>query len=261
MNTMTKTFRTRPLRLAALIATTWPLVVHAAHPLFTEDTGTQGAGRYQLELTLDRSRDADADTRVRARSANMVFSAGLTDALDLILGLPHEHLTEATGAAKARYSGYSDAEIAVKWRFYEEGALSLALRPGLGLPTGDDDAGLSAGHVSPSLFAISSYTHEAWVFHTHLGYAPVRDQGPDEHGHIYHASVAAEYSASERLRIVADTSIERNTDRTGHPNIGSMVVGLVFSLTPDLDLDFGYRRGLTSPAPDHSWLAGLALRF
>lgn len=40
-----------------------------------------------------------------------------------------------------------------------------------------------------------------------------------------------------------------------------MVIGLVFSLTPNLDFDLGYRKGLTDPAPDHNWLTGLAFRF
>lgn len=250
-----------PGRLALLLAAPWPLMAHAGHPLLTEDTGTQGAGHYQLELTHDLSTDEHADTQTRARSINTVFSAGLTDDLDLIISLPHERLTEKTGVAKTTISGYADVEIAAKWRFYEEGALSFALRPGLGLPSGNEDEGLSAGHVSPSLFAVSSYESGPWVFHLHVGYAPILDPGLDEHSHIYHASVAAEYSVSERLRVVSDLSVERNAERSGHPNVGSMVIGLVLSLTPDLDFDLGYRTGLTDPAADHNWLTGLAFRF
>ena len=60
---------------------------------------------------------------------------------------------------------------------------------------------------------------------------------------------------------MSDLSVERNADRSGHPNVGSMVIGLVVSLTPDLDFDLGYRTGLTDPAADHNWLTGLAFRF
>jgi len=247
--------------LALLLSAQWPLTAHAGHPLVTEDTGTQGAGHYQLELTHDLSTDEHAGTKTRTRSINIVFSAGLTDDLDLIITLPHERLTEETGVTKTTISGYADMEIAAKWRFYEEGTLSFALRPGLELPSGNEDEGLSAGHVSPSLFAVSSYENGPWVFHLHVGYAPNLDHGLDEHSHIYHASVAAEYSVSEWLRVVSDLSVERNADRSGHPNVSSMVVGLVVSLTPDLDFDLGYRTGLTDPAADHNWLTGLAFRF
>ena len=47
--------------LAALICTP----VNAAHPLLTEDTGTQGLGHYQLELMLDQTRDHEAGVTVR----------------------------------------------------------------------------------------------------------------------------------------------------------------------------------------------------
>lgn len=247
--------------LALALSAPWPATGHAAHPLLTEDTGTQGAGHYQLELTHDLASDRDAGTKTRSRSANAVLSAGLSDDLDVIVALPHERLTEWAGAAKTTTSGFADMEIAAKWRFYEAGALSFALRPGLGLPTGDEDEGLSTGHVTPSLFAISTYAGDPWAFHLHVGYTRTLHAGPDEHGHIYHASVAAEYSVSESLRLVADASIERNGARSGHPGVGSMVIGLVASLTSDLDFDFGYLRGLTEPADDHAWLTGLALRF
>lgn len=128
----------------------WPVTVHAAHPLLTEDTGTQGAGRYQLELTHDLSTDQVSSAKTRSRSINVVLSAGLTDSLDVILALPHERLIEGMGATKTTTSGYADMEIAAKWRFYDMGPLSLALRPGLGLPTGNGDEGLGSGH--PSLF-------------------------------------------------------------------------------------------------------------
>lgn len=129
------------------------------------------------------------------------------------------------------------------------------------MPTGNEGKGLGAGHVTPSLFAVSTYARDNWAFHLHVGYTYKRLPGPDERHHIYHASVAAEYSVNESLRLVGDASIERNGERSGHPGVGSMVIGLVVSLTPDLDFDFGYRKGLTEPADDHAWLAGLALRF
>lgn len=128
----------------------WPVTVHAAHPPLTEDTGTQGTGHYQMELTHDLSTDRDAGAKIRSRSINGVLSVGLTDDLDVIIALPHERLTERTDATKTTASGYADMEIAAKWRFYEEGALSFALRPGLGLPTGNEDEGLSSGHVTPA---------------------------------------------------------------------------------------------------------------
>ena len=246
--------------LGLVLSATWPAKGFAGHPLLTEDTGTQGAGNFQLELTYDQGDTKNPDTKTREQSANAVLSIGLTDELDAIFSLPYERISER-GLPDSTVKGFADVEIAAKWRFYEDGPLSLAVRPGLGLPTGNDDKGLSAGHVAPSLFGVMTYATDPWAFHLHLGYGHNVFEGLDQRNHIYHASVAAEYFVSESLRFVGDTSVESNPDLSGDSSVASMLFGLVVSMTPDLDLDLGYRVGLTDPAPDSTWQAGLALRF
>jgi hypothetical protein len=238
----------------------WPMTALGGHPLLTEDTGTQGAGHYQLELTYDSNHQEDSDTESREQIVNAVLSIGILENLDYIVTLPYEHVSERTGN-RTTAEGIADAEIAVKWRFYEDEALSLALRPALGLPTGNEGEGLGSDHIIPSLFAVMSYAADPWSFHLHLGYTRNFHDGAGERKHIYHASVAAEYSLDDSLRLVGDASLESNADQSGDLYAGSMVLGLVYSPTPDLDLDLGYRKGLTDAAPDHAWLAGLALRF
>jgi len=244
-----------------LASSQWPAAALGAHPLLTEDTGTQGAGHVKLELTRDLSRTKDTSTYTRDQHINAVLSIGLTDTLYAIVALPHERQTDRLAATDATLRGFSDMELAAKWRFYDEGALSFALRPGLGVPTGDDDKGLGAGHATPSLFAVMTYAGEPWTFHVHLGYTRNIHDGADERNHIYHASLAAEYALGESLRLVGDASMESSAGRSDHPNTGSMVLGLVYSATPSLDIDFGYRKGLTNPAADSAWLTGLAIRF
>jgi len=256
-----KAMPTRFAMLSLAILCQWPMLAYGAHPLLTEDTGTQGAGHYQLELTYDSNYPADSVGKQREQTVNAVLSIGILENLDFIVALPYEHVREGGGGSRPTSEGLGDAELAAKWRFYEEGALSLALRPALGLPTGNEDAGLSADHVIPSLFAVSTYAIDPWSFHLHLGYARNFHDGSDQRDHLYHASVAAEYSLSDRLRLVGDASIESNPDRSGDANAGSMVLGLIYSPIPDLDIDLGYRKGMTDAAPDHAWLAGLAFRF
>lgn len=252
-------------RLAGLLifacSVHWPTAARAGHPLLTEDTGTQGAGHYQLELTHELSHNQDIGTKERAKSISAVLSIGVTETIDAILSLPYEQLTQRTGSTSTSVSGYADMEIAAKWRFYDQGPLSFALRPGLGLPSGNDDQGLSADTVIPSLFGVMTYTSDRWAFNLHIGYTRILDNGSEERGHIYHASTSVEYSFDESLRLVSDASVESNPEKSGHPNVGSAVIGLVYSLTPDLDFDFGYRHGLTDTAADHVWLVGLAWRF
>ena len=56
--------RFKTLLLAAAVATALPLAAQAAHPLVTDDTGTQGDGNWQLEVNTDHTR-----TRARAMPA------------------------------------------------------------------------------------------------------------------------------------------------------------------------------------------------
>jgi hypothetical protein len=44
----------------------------AAHPLITEDTGTQGEGRFQLELTGERGYDQDDGGRTNTTMTTSV---------------------------------------------------------------------------------------------------------------------------------------------------------------------------------------------
>jgi hypothetical protein len=236
-----------------------PMAALGQHPLLTEDTGTQGAGHYQLELTHELSDYTAADSRTRRRSSSAILSMGVTDTIDFIAGLPHERESTQAAGTDATVKGFADAELAAKWRFYEAGALSFALRPGLGLPTGNRDLG--AEHVVPSLYGVMTYARDPWALHVHLGYTRNLHDGAGQRDHIHHASVAAEYRVGPALRLVGDASVDGNADREGHPNVGSMVLGLVYSVLPDLDIDFGYRSGLTDAAPDHAWLGGLTFRF
>lgn len=237
-----------------------PLTVMGAHPLITEDTGTHGAGNYQLELTYDSNHLKEGSIRSREENFNTVFSVGVLDNLDFIVSLPYEMVTVHAGA-KHTSRGLGDSEIALKWRFYDEGPLSFAVRPALSLPTGNVDEGLSSEHYVPNVFAVMTYAPDPWAIHLHLGYTRNYHDGPDQRGHIYHSSVALEYGINEILRVVGDASIESNSERSSTASVGSMVLGLIYSPTPSIDIDMGYRIGLTDAAPDHAWLAGLALRF
>ena len=64
-------------------------LAQAAHPLVTEDTGTQGQGHYQFEFSVDQTRTADAGAVVHNRVFSTTLTYGLTDTLDVAISLPH----------------------------------------------------------------------------------------------------------------------------------------------------------------------------
>jgi len=115
---------------------------------------------------------------------------------------------------KQLYMMKKESAIAVletKWRLFEKDKFSVALKPGISIPTGNDEKGLGAGLLGGHLFLIASQELGSWAFHGNLGY--IRNENKvDERKDIWHASFAATWEVIKNLKLVADIGIERNPD-------------------------------------------------
>jgi hypothetical protein len=60
--------------------------------LITEDTGTQGAGIAQIELTATQERDRDGDTTTHRFDPTVVFTYDVVDPIDVFVSAPHLRL-------------------------------------------------------------------------------------------------------------------------------------------------------------------------
>lgn len=217
---------------------------HAAHPLLTEDTGTQGSGRWQLEANAERQRDGSASSTVWGTT----LSYGVRDNTDLQVGIPI-----VSGEGKG------DMAIDVKWRFHEQGPLSFGLKPGITLPTGDERRGLGTGKLTFGTLAILSYEPEGWSFHTHAGYRRNRNL-LGERETLLHYSASLWLKVGEQLKLVSDLAFDTNPDRSSSTALRQWVLGFIYSVSKDLDLSVGYRRG-NAPAVDRAVGAGVTLRW
>ena len=220
---------------------------YGAHPLNTEDTGTQGRGGWQLELNGERNRDEG----VNGAQAAAVLSYGFTETADLQAGLAWQD----TGVEK----GAGDSLVAVKWRFWEQHAWSAGLRGGVSLPSGDDERGLGAGRTTWAALLIGQYDGERWMFLSHLGYRRNRNT-LGERESIAELSGAVLYKASGALRLLLDAVATRNPDPQSERGLRSLVAGFIWSASKDIDLDAGIRRG-NDPAIDRAVMAGVTLRW
>ncbi|MHB8880547.1 MAG: transporter [Thermodesulfovibrionales bacterium] len=232
----------------------------AAHPLITDDTGTQGKAKFQMEFNAEYGHEKENGATANTTGAATVLSYGATDNLDMVLGVPYQSIKTRDSAGASRESGISDLSVELKWRFYDSDGLSFALKPGLTFPTGDDEKGLGAGKTAYSLFFIATKEIKPWSFHLNLGY--IRNENrADEKENLWHASAAGAVEVLKDLRVVGNIGIERNTDRTLDTHPAFILGGVIYSVSENLDLDFGIKGGLTGPEKDYSVLAGLAWRF
>lgn len=235
-------------------------VSHAAHPLITDDTGTQRKGKVQLEVNSEFAHEKEDGAAEDGFEFVTVLSYGLADNVDIVLGIPYQHIRLKEDGQKSTEDGLSDISLELKWRFYEKDGISLALKPGITLPTGDNDKGLGAGRVTYSVFFITTKEMELWAFHLNIGY--IRNENKaDERKNLWHASLAAGYGITEKLTMVGNVGLERNVDRNVNTAPAFVLGGLIYSISENLDIDFGVKGGLNKPEADYSVLAGIAWRF
>ncbi len=241
-------------------------VAFAGHPLVTDDTGTQGKGRGQVEVGLSLFKDkdeADEMTTFKAEGGDMAVGVtiGLLDSLDIVMGLPYAwYSLDENDSQIGRESGISDISFDVKWRFFEKNGWSLALKPGLSLPTGDEDRGLGAGRTSYRLFLIGTKEFESVAFHVNGGY--IRNENNfEERQDIWHASVAAEVEVINDLKLMANAGMERNPDPSSDNHPAFALGGIAYDVSEKITLDAGIKYGLTSTETDWTALTGLTIRF
>jgi len=232
----------------------------AAHPLITDDTGTQGKGRFQIEVNAEYAHARSEGVTATATQLASTLSYGVSDPFDIVLAVPYQFVRLRDSGISSGEEGLSDVTLEAKWRFYDRDGLSLALKPGVSLPTGDGEKGLGAGKTGYHLFFIGSKEIETWAFHLNAGYLR-NDNRAGEIKDLWHASAAATLRATGDLTLAANIGIETNAarDANGHPAF--ILGGVVYSVTEDLDLDIGIKGGLTRPETDYAVLTGITYRF
>lgn len=242
----------------------------ATHPLITDDTGTQGKGKFQVEMNGEMSRDKESPGGVETKESGAemaaAFSAGVLDSVDFVIGAPWlwSRVWE-NGVVVGDANGIGDVSLEIKWRFLEYKGLSLAVKPGITLPTGNENRGLGNGKASYGVTMIATQELDPFTFHVNASYTRNEfklDADKDANrSDIWHGSIAAMYEVVKDLQLVANIGMESNVDRTSGTWPAFILGGVVYSVTENLDLDCGVKGGLTSPEADIALLAGVAYRF
>lgn len=242
-----------------------PAASWAAHPLITDDAGTQGKGNFQLELNGQYDSDKESVDGISVKAtggqAAATLSYGIDEHIDLVASLPYQWgKIEENDTAAYNENGITDMVVETKWRFFEKNGFSLALKPGISIPTGDDVKGLGAGKLGGHLFLLASKEIAPWAVHANLGY--VRNENKaDEQENIWHASLAATWEAIKDFSLVADIGIESNPDDNACSDPAFVIAGIIYSVAENVDLDCGVKYALNASETDCSLMAGMAIRF
>jgi len=248
------------LFLSAVVVLVTAGSAFAAIPLITDDTGTQGKGKFQLEFSCEYGHDSEERITAKTADLSATLTYGIIDPIDIVLSLPYQIWHSDDSESETRGSGISDLAIEAKWRFYEKEGLSLALKPGFTIPTGDEEKGLGAGKLTYYLYFIASKEINPWAFHINLAYIRNETKGDDRQD-IWHASLASTVDLMKNLKLVGDVGVETNPESSSTTPPVYILGGLIYSLSENFDIGLGVKGGLTKPETDIAVRGGITWRF
>jgi hypothetical protein len=225
----------------------------AAHPLVTDDTGTQGAGNNQLEMNSDHVIFRDGST---LNIGDVTYTRGVTDTLDLFADQP---------MAVSAPRGLGDTSLGLKWRFFESGSTSVAVKTSLSMANANDEKGFGNGRNNLSTLLILSQNLGSWDLHYNLGLQTNRYKSEymqdATHRALWQASAAATYALTPQLKAVADIGAARNENISTRKNPAYALTGVIYSPYKSIDLDAGLKFGLNDVSIRRQLGAGVTLHF
>ncbi len=241
-----------------------------AHPLITDDSGTVGESRAQIELNSEFTWDQETKSGLTHEEtgieAAVIITYGLSDRADLVLGVPYQWIKiEEDDVTVSDESGLSDLSLELKWRFFKRDGIEFALKPGITLPAGDEDKGLGTGKASYGITFIVTKELEHWAFHLNFGYTyhgyKLQEDKDANRKNIWHISAASDTEVFENLTAVVNAGIERNSDITSDTHPAFLLVGIIYSVSDMFAFNMGVKAGLNQPESDFTGLLGSVFTF
>lgn len=260
-------------KISALLITVFILSLStqsfAAHPLATDDAGTTGKLKFQVETSAEFGWEKESvkgvNTQTDGQSYNIGITVGLLDSLDLALAFPFSwQQTREDGIKTYDNGGLNDLSLALKWRFLEIGPASFALKPSLTFPSGDYDRALGAGRPAYGVTLISTVEFKPLAVHANIGYTHQRYTDIDRDANrenLWSLSLAGAVEAMKGLQIVAEIGTSTNGDKGSTIWPMFMTGGVIYSVIDSLDLSLGVKGGLTTPETDIALLTGVTFKF
>jgi hypothetical protein len=234
-------------------------LAHAAHPLISEDTGTQGSGKFELELGTSLTVDSGG----HVFELDPQLSWGARDDVDLILRPSVLWPGGSAADAAGRSSGLGTTALDFKWRAarYADD-VSLGVRAGLDLPTAA--RGLGSQRTGAHALAMVTYDPPGMLATANIAYTrlPADDGlGNRLRQDVLRISAAYARDVTDVVRLAVDAAVSRHPDPSVATWPAVVLVGAIVHLPIGFDVDVGYQARLNRAAPSNVWLAGATFRW
>jgi len=239
-------------------------------PFITDDAETLGKGTSQVELWYLGSTDKEtvdgASVKANMNLPGATFGYGVTDRLDLTLGLARVWGNVSVNGVPSSEPGNALFTLNAKWRFHEDerSGFHLALKPLVGYSyvvggTGDDHTvSLGGWLVATKESEPLSVSLDVGYLFNEYGSTADRDASRSS---LWSASALAEYEVTEGLELGVDVGASTNQDKTESKIPVYALAGVVCTPEKNIDLSLGVKFGITGPEPDLAGIAGVTIRF
>jgi hypothetical protein len=138
--------------------------------------------------------------------------------------------------------------------------LNFAIKPGITIPSGDEEEELGTGKITGSFSMIIDTEFKNTSFYFNVGY--IRNENEiGERKNLWNVSMAGEYRMIDTLKVVLNAGIEENPEKDSSEEPCFLLGGIVYSASETLDLDIGLKAGLNSAETDYTLLIGTTFTF
>jgi len=254
----------------------------AAIPLITDDTGTQGKGKFPLELFGEHSHDKGKFATSKKSNLSATLTYGIIDPIDIVLSVPYQVWRTDDSDSVATENGIGDLAFEATWRISEIGDWSFALKrdlpfrreaipealvpgrrhimsfPLLRTMPAKSDLPLRAGELSVR-------RRRRYITPNGLLIAvpptPVMKTLSVRGWTFWSFSAAGSVEFIEDFYVVADLGAQTNTDAASSTCPAYFLTGFIYSPAENMDLGLGVIFGLNSAEADYSVRDGITFRF
>jgi hypothetical protein len=257
----------RPYLITLLLATLSG-ATSAFQPLITDDTGTQGQGGKQIEVTFVDEQASVAGDTTRTRTLPLVYTWGATDTLDVYVGIVPTQIRSSIPGADT--GGMGNTAIGLKWRFLEseDSGTSLAIKPEIRLPvdSAQEATGLGTGMTSYGLMLILSQDVPFGAIHFNLsrGRDQFLDANTRPHANSLRTSIAPVWNINDQWTLALETGRESVSTAGDTTTTQFVQLGAIYSPDKDLDIALGLLRNADGATPQTTTTTatlGLTWRF
>ncbi len=181
-------------------------------------------------------------------SPEIDLTAVVVNKIEVVLAVPYLLTRVHTLDGIEKENGISDADIFLKWSFYDRSNAAIALISDLVLPTGNEKKGLGDGSASFMVGGIVSKKIDDLKLSTQLGF---QINNSDSKDFLIYGATGV-YILSEKALISAQVKGHTSSVIGSKSNVLVAKLGFGYTFTKHVELYFGGARRITLSGPDFS---------